>query len=393
MSNQELYQQFSSVFNYSDTPHLFFAPGRINLIGEHTDYNGGHVFPAAISFGTYALTAKRNDQKIRFYSVNIPDMGIIECTLDDLDYKKEHSWANYPKGMIQFIRQNGFPIDSGMDILFYGNIPNSAGLSSSASIEMVTGVALEGLFEFDMDRLKLVKIGQKVENDYIGVNSGIMDQFATGLGKKNHAIHLDTNTLDYTYAPIALPKHSIIIINTNKSRTLADSKYNERRNECEQAVKDLQTELNITNLCELDPSTFEKHKTLIENSTTQKRARHIVYENDRTLKALNKLKNDDLAGFGKLMNESHQSLQQDYEVTGLELDTIVESAWEQDGVIGARMTGAGFGGCAIAIVENEQLDTFKQNVGQDYVDKIGYDVTFYTPSIADGAKEMTKEVQ
>src|SRR5699024_1537170 len=285
------------------------------------------------------------------------------------------------------------PINSGMDILFYGNIPNSAGLSSSASIEMVTGVALEGLFEFDMDRLKLVKIGQKVENDYIGVNSGIMDQFATELGKKNHAIHLDTNTLDYTYAPISLPKHSIIIINTKKSGALADSKYNERRNECEETVKDLQTKFYITNLCELDPNTFEIHKAIIENTTTQKRARHIAYENDRTLKSLNKLKNDDLAGFGKLMNESHRSLQQDYEVTGLELYTIVESAWEQDGVIGARMTGAGFGGCAIAIVENEQLDTFKQNVGQYYVDKIGYDVTFYTPTIADGAKEMTKEVQ
>lgn len=392
MSNRDLHNEFCSIFNPSDHPYSFFAPGRINLIGEHTDYNGGYVFPAAISFGTYALAAKRTDQKIRFYSINIPDMGIIECDLDDLNFKKEHKWANYPKGMVQFLRRFGCDIDSGMDILYYGNIPNSAGLSSSASIEMVTGVALEGLFDFELDRINLIKLGQNVENEYIGVNSGIMDQFATGLGKKNHAIHLDTETLDYTYAPVTLPNHSIIIINTNKSRTLADSKYNERRAQCEQALSDLQAKIKINHLCELSPETFESHKQSITNPTTQKRAKHIVYENARTLEALEKLKNDDLAGFGLLMNESHQSLQQDYEVTGIELDTIVEAAWNQDGVIGARMTGAGFGGCAIAIVENDKIEAFKANVSQHYIAKIGYDVTFYTASIDDGAKEISKVV-
>ncbi|WP_080872667.1 galactokinase [Oceanobacillus timonensis] len=392
MNIQKLIKEFQATFKTSLVPRSFFAPGRINLIGEHTDYNGGHVFPASISFGTYALGALRKDQKLRFYSINFSDKGIIECDLSNLSYNDEHNWANYSKGMFLYLQKAGFDIRYGADILFYGNIPNSAGLSSSASIEIVTGVLLEKLYGLTMDRIKIIQCGQKVENDYIGVNSGIMDQFAIGKGKINHAILLNCRTLKYEYAPLELENHDIIIINSNKQRTLAGSKYNERRAQCERALKDLQTECTIESLGELTKVDFEKHKYLIKDKTNRKRAKHIVYENARTLEALEKLKKPNLQGFGKLMNESHISLMNDYEVTGLELDTIVHAAWKQEGVLGARMTGAGFGGCAIAIVEKDKVETFKKNVNNTYRQVIGFDATFYTASIGDGAKEILEEV-
>ena len=360
MTKPNLVHEFQSIFNRNETPRTFFAPGRINLIGEHTDYNGGHVFPAAISFGTYALAQTRDDQKLRFYSLNFSASGIIECDLNDLAYNEAHDWANFPKGMIQYMRDNGFNISTGMDILFYGDIPNSAGLSSSASIEMVTGVLLEGLFELTIDRVKMIQLGQQVENNYIGVNSGIMDQFAIGKGKRDHAILLNCQTLAYRYAPIQLADHVIMIIHSNKQRTLAGSKYNERRAQCEQALADLQKELPIESLGDLTKEQFEQHKHLIKDDVNQKRAKHAVYENIRTLEALEELQQGNLERFGLLMNESHQSLRFDYEVTGIELDTIVEAAWAQPGVVGARMTGAGFGGCAIAIVEKDQVECLQE---------------------------------
>lgn len=383
-----LSNDFRSIFKTEKTPRTFFAPGRINLIGEHTDYNGGHVFPASISFGTYALGVKRDDQMIRFYSKNFPDKGIIECGLSDLAFDQSDGWANYPKGMFLLTKAAGHQIVHGADILYYGNIPHGAGLSSSASIELATGVLLKGLYDLQTDTISMVKLGQKVENEYIGVGSGIMDQFAIGMGKKDHAILLDCRTLDYTYAPFVLKEHDVIIINTNKQRTLAGSKYNERRTQCEEALGDLQQELSIASLGELTMEGFEAHQHLIRNEINQKRAKHAVYENARTLKALEKLREGDLAGFGKLMNESHLSLRDDYEVTGLELDTIVQAAWEQDGVLGARMTGAGFGGCAIAIVEKDRTDSFKERVNAVYRETVGYDAAFYTAAIGDGAKEI-----
>lgn len=389
---QHLYDKFQTIFQAKQNPRAFFAPGRINLIGEHTDYNGGHVFPASISFGTYALGHKRTDRRLRFYSLNFPDSGIIECSLDDLTYLEQDDWANFPKGVISYIRDHGASISKGMDILFYGDIPNGAGLSSSASIEMVTGVLVDRLFSLSLDNLELIKIGQQVENQYIGVQSGIMDQFAIGKGKKDHAIHLNTQTLAYQYAPLALANHAILIINTNKQRTLASSKYNERRTQCDQALADLKKELDIASLGDLTNKQFEQHRHLITNEVNQKRAKHAVYENQRTIEALHTLAQTDLIGFGKLMNESHISLQHDYEVTGIELDTIVTSAWEQDGVLGARMTGAGFGGCAIAIVDKDKIESFKINVNQAYHTAIGYDATFYVAHIGDGAKEITKGV-
>lgn len=383
-----LTNEFQTIFDNTLEPRVFFAPGRINLIGEHTDYNGGYVFPASISFGTYAVATKRKDKKIRFYSKNFEENGIIEVSLDELSYDKSHDWANYPKGMLKTMMEDGHEITSGFDVLYYGNIPNGAGLSSSASIELATGVMLEHLFDLSIDRIRMVQLGQQVENKYIGVNSGIMDQFAIGMGKKDHAILLDCNTLDYTYAPIALDDYVIMIMNTNKRRELADSKYNERRSECERALQDIQSTLDIHSLGELTIETFEANKHLIHNEIDRKRAKHAVYENERTKQALKKLESGDLQAFGKLVDQSHLSLQHDYEVTGLELDTIVEAAWEQPGVLGARMTGAGFGGCAIAIVKSDEIDQFKTNVNAHYKKVVGYDATFYVATIGDGAKEI-----
>lgn len=371
----------------------FFAPGRINLIGEHTDYNGGHVFPCAITFGTYCFVKKRDDLNVRMYSVNFAEKGIIEFSLNNLDYQNDHHWGNYPKGMLRFVRDSGYKIPNGFDVLFYGNIPNGAGLSSSASIEMLTGIMIDGLFQLEIPRLELVKLGQKVENEYIGVNSGIMDQFAVGMGRADSGILLDCQTLDYEYAPIQLENHKIIIMNTNKRRELADSKYNERRSECEEALSDLQKALNIIALGQITEELFENSKHLIKNETVRKRAKHAVYENQRTLKALQALRNGNLEEFGALMNASHNSLRDDYEVTGIELDTLVEASWAQQGVVGARMTGAGFGGCAIAIVEKDKVEDFISEVGKAYKQKIGYAADFYVASIGDGAKEILNEVK
>jgi galactokinase len=386
-----LITEFQSIFNTLNDPRIFFAPGRINLIGEHTDYNGGHVFPASISYGTTALGRRRDDKRIRLYSMNFPESGIIECDLSDLSFKECDQWANYPKGMFLYLMEAGYNIHHGADILFSGNIPNGAGLSSSASIEMVTGILLNGLFDLKLEPIPMIQFGQMVENKYIGVNSGIMDQFAIGMGKQDHAILLNCQTLEYQYAPLELGQYVIMIINTNKQRALAGSKYNERRTQCEQALRDLQRKLPIPSLGELTPEEFELNKKLITDEVNRKRAKHAVYENARTLEALKNLQQGNLIRFGQLMNESHRSLRDDYEVTGHELDTLVHAAWAQDGVIGARMTGAGFGGCAIAVVAKDKVKDFKVNITTIYREKIGYDATFYTAGIGSGAKEISEE--
>ncbi|MFB3164329.1 galactokinase [Neobacillus sp. 179-J 1A1 HS] len=391
MNIKKLITTFREIFEVQPE-QAFFAPGRINLIGEHTDYNGGHVFPCAITYGTYAVAKKREDNLVRLYSVNFPDKEIIEFDLTQLEYEKQHNWANYPKGMIRYIKDAGFSIPSGFECVIEGNIPNGAGLSSSASIELLTGVLLDGLFKLGIDRLDMIKIGKRVENEFIGVNSGIMDQFAIGMGKENAGILLDCQTLNFHYAPIQLDHHKILIMNTNKRRELADSKYNERRGECEEALSQLQKKLPIEALGQLTEAEFDENQSLIANETVRKRAKHAVYENMRTLKALEELNAGNLEAFGQLMNQSHISLRDDYEVTGVELDSLVEAAWKQPGVIGARMTGAGFGGCAIAIVENEQVESFIENVGAAYQDKIGHQADFYVASIGDGAKEISMEV-
>ena len=384
---EKLYNKFKNLFGY-EAESKFFSPGRVNLIGEHTDYNGGHVFPCAIHRGTYALVKKRDDKKFRMYSENFENLGIIEFLLDNLVNEKKHKWVNYPKGVVRMFIEAGYKIDSGFDVLFYGNIPNGSGLSSSASIEIVTSIILKDLYHLDIDMVKMVKLSQKAENQFIGVNSGIMDQFAVGMGKKDNAILLDCNTLKYSYAPVILKDEVLVIGNTNKKRGLADSKYNERRAECEEALKDLQKELDIQSLGELSVEEFNKSEKLIKNEINRKRAKHAVYENQRTIKAQKELMEGNLKEFGRLMNESHVSLRDDYEVTGIELDTMVEIAWNQEGVIGSRMTGAGFGGCTISIVKKNAVDKFIANVGKEYKERVGLNADFYVVNISDGAKKL-----
>lgn len=387
LSIQQLRSNFATIFG-AEADHTFFSPGRINLIGEHTDYNGGHVFPAAISLGTYGAARKRDDNLLRFYSANFEDKGIIEVPLEDLHFEKEHNWTNYPKGVLHFLQKAGHVIDKGMDVYVFGNIPNGSGLSSSASLELLTGIIAERLFDLKLERLDLVKIGKQTENEFIGVNSGIMDQFAIGMGADQRAIYLDTNTLEYDLVPLDLKDNVVVIMNTNKRRELADSKYNERRAECEKAVEELKQKLSIATLGELNEWDFDEYSYLIQDENRLKRARHAVLENQRTLQAQAALQAGNLEKFGRLMNASHVSLEHDYEVTGLELDTLVHTAWEQEGVLGARMTGAGFGGCAIALVRKDAVEAFQKNVGQKYEEVVGYAPSFYIAEIAGGSRVL-----
>lgn len=377
-------EKFAEVFGDSDGAKVYFAPGRVNLIGEHTDYNGGHVFPCALTIGTYGVARKRNDNKLLFYSMNFEHLGIIESSLEDLKPYKEADWTNYPKGVMWAFGEKGMQVPFGMDLLLNGNIPNGSGLSSSASVEVLTGFILRDMFGFNVTNQELALIGQYSENKYNGVNCGIMDQFAIAMGKEDHAIFLDTSDLSYEYAPVKLKGAKIVIACSNKKRGLGDSKYNERRSECEEALKELQTLVDIKSLGDLNEEQFEAMDGAIASPVRVKRARHAVYENQRTIKAVEALKENNIEFFGELMNESHVSLRDDYEVTGIELDTLVEAAWEIEGVIGSRMTGAGFGGCTVSIVEDEAIDTFIEKVGKTYQEKIGYAADFYVVEIGGG---------
>jgi galactokinase len=381
-------KKFAEVFGDEAGTEVFFAPGRVNLIGEHTDYNGGHVFPCALTIGTYGAARKRNDRKLRFYSMNFDRLGIIESSLDELVPDKNDGWTNYPKGVMWAFGERGMKMDCGIDLMLNGNIPNGSGLSSSASVEVLTGFILKTFFGFDVSNQDLALIGQFSENNFNKVNCGIMDQFAIAMGKKDNAIFLDTATLTYEYAPIKLGGAKIVIACSNKKRGLGDSKYNERRSECETALEELKQAVDIESLGELDEEAFEKYKGSIKSEVRMRRAKHAVYENRRTLRAVEALKNNDVEQFGRLMNESHVSLRDDYEVTGIELDTLVEEAWKIDGVIGSRMTGAGFGGCTVSIVRDDAIDTFIDKVGKAYKDKIGYAADFYVVEIGDGPRSI-----
>lgn len=386
MKKEELIQKFQELYGAEGDIRTYFAPGRVNLIGEHTDYNGGHVFPCALTIGTYAVARKRTDRKLRFFSVNFEHLGIIESSLDDLVPSRSAGWTNYPKGVMWTFGKRGMEISNGVDILLYGNIPNGSGLSSSASVEVVTGVMLRDLFGFDsLTNIDLALIGQQSENEYNGVNCGIMDQFAVAMGKKDYAIFLDTSDLSYTYAPIKLDHARIVIASSNKKRGLGDSKYNERRAECEAALAELQKVVDIKSLGDLTEEAFEQYKDAIKDETRKKRAKHAVYENQRTIQAVAALEVNDIAKFGQLMNASHVSLRDDYEVTGKELDTLVEEAWKIPGVIGSRMTGAGFGGCTVSIVENDAVEPFISKVGEAYKKAIGYAADFYVIDVGEGA--------
>lgn len=388
MIEKDLFRRYIEVYE-QQPEQLFFAPGRINLIGEHIDYNGGYVFPCAITYGTYAYVKRREDRLVRFYSDNFEEVGIIEVHLDDLKKDPQQEWANYTIGVLKIFADANHFCKTGFDVFYYGNIPYGAGLSSSASIEMATAWMINTLFEFNLSKVSCALLCKKVENEFIGVNSGIMDQFIIGMGKKDQAVLLDTSTLDYTEVPVELENMSIVIMNTNKKRGLADSKYNERYGECQEALRRIK-EVNpdLMNLCELTPYDLTYIRPIIDNDRLYRRAKHAILENDRTVRAANLLKEGNVHAFGRLMNESHRSLQFDYEATGVELDTLVETAWQLPQTIGARVTGAGFGGCAIAIVKDDGIEEFIQMVGKIYENKIGYVADFYVAHIGDGTKEI-----
>jgi len=386
MNKEQLKESFISLYGEDENRiSLFFSPGRVNLIGEHTDYNGGYVFPCALSFGTFLALRRNNKRLVRFATTNFDHRG--ELNLDEPFEKEGNSWINYPVGVLNEFRKKAKEID-GVDLLYSGDIPNGAGLSSSASIEMVTAYAMNEVFRFGFDRMELVKISQKAENNFVGVNCGIMDQFASGMGATDHALFLNCDTLDYKKVPLKLEGMKIVIANTNKRRGLADSKYNERRSQCETAVEEIRKEKKIKHLSDLNLDEFNALSHLIPDETVKRRARHVITENNRTLRAIEALNQGDLESFGQLMNQSHDSLRDDYEVTGKELDTLVEEARKIDGTIGSRMTGAGFGGCTVSIVSEDSVEAFIRDVGKGYQERTGLKADFYVAEIGDGSKQI-----
>ena len=388
MIQNDVLAKFEELFGNEGEIGVYFAPGRVNLIGEHTDYNGGHVFPCALTIGTYMAARKRSDRKVRFYSMNFESLGVIECSLDNLTPKDNGEWTNYPMGIIWAFEGRGMKLDTGLDICLYGNIPNGSGLSSSASLEVVTGFMLRDIYGFDVTNQDLALIGQYSENNFNGCNCGIMDQFASAMGKADNAIFLDCNTLKFEYAPIKLEGAKIVVTNSMVKHSLVTSAYNDRRNESAQALKDLQTVCGIETLGDLTEDEFEKYKSSIKDEVNRARAKHAVYENQRTIKAVAALKDNDIETFGKLMNASHISLRDDYETSCEEVDVLVEEAWKIDGVIGSRITGGGFGGCTVSIVKDEAIDEFKEKLTAAYEEKVKKTPEFYVVSIGDGPSRL-----
>lgn len=376
---------FEKYGDRADKPAVFFSPGRVNLIGEHTDYNGGFVFPCALNYGTYLAIRKTDNKKLKFSTLNFNED--TEREINGLFVNKSKTWINYPLGVINEFLKKKIEI-SGLELLYFGDVPNGAGLSSSASIEMVTAVALNEFFKAGIGTLELVKMSQRAENEFVGMNCGIMDQFAVGFGKKDHAIFLNCDNLSYENVPVILNGYSLIIANTNKRRGLTDSKYNERRAECEKAVELLQPYKKIRNLSELRESEISILGKYISDPVVIKRAKHVISENGRVLEAVKVLKENNIIRFGELMNQSHDSLKNDYEVTGNELDALVYEGRKLKGVIGTRMTGAGFGGCTVSIVKNSYVEAFISQLTIAYQKKTGLNPDFYKPEIGDGAKRI-----
>lgn len=387
MQPKQIISDFLEIYkNKPNIPSVFFAPGRVNLIGEHTDYNNGYVLPCALSFGTYLAIRKIKEPQIKLASTNFT--YTVSIPLNEPITPIEDKWVNYPLGVIKMLQEAGYKPNAGIELLFSGDIPNSAGLSSSASIELATAVALNEIFSFEIDRLELIMLSKKAENDFVGVNCGIMDQFVVGKARKKSAIFLNCGTMNYTHVPFVLKDYSLVIADTNKARKLSDSKYNERVKECEAAVEALSKHGHIGSLGEISIETFNEHKNIIEDEIIRKRATHVVSEDKRVLEAVKALYHKDIDKFGQLMNESHASLRDDYEVTGFELDSLVEAAQEFIGTIGARMTGAGFGGCTVNIVAKSSVDEFKKFVAKRYKEKTGLVVEFYLPEISGGARHI-----
>jgi galactokinase len=386
MNTKELKEAFLKFYG-KPADALYFAPGRVNLIGEHTDYNGGFVFPCALSFGTYLLCRKNDDHRFRFRSLNQPE--VVEATLDQLQTPHGNSWVNYPMGVFDQLIKRGFSFPFGLDLLIWGDVPNGAGLSSSASLEVVTGYMLNEMYDMQLTRVDIAKIGQKAENEFVGVNCGIMDQFASANGAKDHALFLDCNTLDFELVPVKLQGIKVLISNTHSPHKLDSGAYNQRVAECKKAVELISKVRPIHYLAELTEADFTQVESSLESDpVAHKRARHVVTEVQRTKEAVKALKAGNIELFGKLMNASHVSLRDDYEVTGPELDTMVEEAWKIEGVIGSRMTGGGFGGCTVSLVKNEAIEPFIEKVGAAYKAKTGITPDFYVAEISDGACKL-----
>lgn len=383
MAIQQIKSSFQEIYK-KEADSVFFAPGRVNLIGEHTDYNGGYVFPCALSFGTYLLISKNDSGRMNFHSLNQADS--LSLSSAELRERLEKSWVNYPLGVIAQFLKRGVAIDSGFDLLFWGNVPDGAGLSSSAALEVVTAFAFNEVLGCGFDRTELAKIGQKAEHEFALVNCGIMDQFASANGKKDHAIFLDCNTLEYELVPVKLEGIKVLISNTHSPHKLDSGAYNQRVAECKKAVELISTVQPIKYLAELSPEAFsEVEHTLLSDPVVHKRARHVVSEVKRTTDAVEALKEGKLELFGQMMNSSHISLRDDYEVTGLELDTMAQEAWKIPGVLGSRMTGGGFGGCTVSLVRDEAIDSFIEKVGAAYKATTGITPDFYVAQIGDGA--------
>jgi galactokinase len=385
MTIEQLKAKFIEKFGEGEVSG-YFSPGRVNLIGEHTDYNGGFVFPCALSFGIYCLVRKTDRKTVRFASMNMPFEA--EVNVEDLNKAIGKEWVNYPIGVFAQFMKKGLTFDQGADMLFYGDVPTGAGLSSSAALEVVTGVVINDLYGFGIDRVELALMGQKAEHEFALVNCGIMDQFVSAMGKKDHAVFLNCDTLAYDLVPVILDGVKIVISNTNSPHKLDSGKYNERVAECQSAVKAIQPFQQISALGEISWEDFLKVEDKIENETVRRRARHVVSEIKRTEDAVKALKANELVIFGELMNGSHDSLRDDYEVTGFELDTMVEEGRKIEGVIGTRMTGGGFGGCTVSLVKEAAIDTFIDQVGKNYEEKTGLKPLFYVAEIGDGGKKL-----
>jgi galactokinase len=373
------------------SPNIYFSPGRVNLIGEYVDFLGGNVFPTAIDLGTYAFVSKRDDIELHFFSENFKDKGVIVADLDDLVFKEEDDWTNYCKGMFEYYKKTKVEFFHGYNILIYGTLPNGAGLSSSASLEVLIGTVIKEELQLDISMKEIVLMAQQVENNFVGVNCGIMDQFAVGMSKKDSAIYLNTDTLEYRLVPLDTKTYTLVIANTNKKRALSDSSYNERRNQCDIGLKTLQdNNVDINQICDMDVALFEQVKSLIKDDVIRNRVEHAVYENERTKQAVEALESNDLLRFGKLMDKSHDSLKDLFEVSCEELDILV-NAFRSNNSIGARMTGAGFGGCAITLIETAKLEETLKNVQEIYFNKVGYKADFYPVKTHDGASKITLE--
>ena len=381
-------KKFEELYGNCEGVKVYFAPGRVNMIGEHTDYNGGHVFPCALTIGTYAAVRKRKDDKLRFYSLNFNDLGVVESSIKGLKPAENADWTDYPKGVMWAFEKRGFQIPCGLDIVLYGDIPSGSGLSSSASLEVLTGYFLRDLFGFDVTNVDLALIGQYSENNFNGMSCGIMDQFASAMGKKDNAIFLNTADLSYEYAPLVLDGAKIIVTNSKVKHNLVDSEYNVRRDECEKALLELQSVADIKSLGDLSEDAFEEYKSAIKDEVRIRRAKHAVYENQRTIRAVEALKNNDLKLFGELMNASHVSLRDDYQVSCAEIDALTEEAWKLPGVIGSRITGGGFGGCTVSIVKDDAVEEFRKKVGEAYQERVGKTAEFYVVEIGDGPREL-----